>query len=71
MHKQNNYIVYYILTFFAFFILLLKIIDFEKLSVPFAMQFGIGNWERTSDSLNEGLPIKLSEKSFKENDSFF
>ena len=25
---------------------------------------------RTSDSLNEGLPIKLPEKSFKENDIF-
>ena len=25
---------------------------------------------RTSDSLNEGLPIKIARKSFKENDSF-
>ena len=25
---------------------------------------------RTSDSLNEGLPIKMARKSFKENDSF-
>ena len=27
--------------------------------------------QRTSDSLNEGLPIKWPEKSFKENDSFY
>ena len=28
------------------------------------------NVQRTSDSLNEGLPIKLPEKSFEENDIF-
>ena len=50
--------IYYILTLFAFFIHLLKLFDFEKLSVPFAVKFGVGNWERTSDSLNDGLPIK-------------
>ena len=28
------------------------------------------NCTRTSDSLNEGLPIKLTRKRFKENDNF-
>ena len=34
------------------------------------VQTAILKLPRTSDSLNEGLPIEMTEKSFKENDIF-